>query len=203
MKELTGLTICGLAALCLFVLLPGCAVAPTSPYVPAQEVGVVTVGLDEKDYQLAANSVCQKMLRRGLPKGYVVTLGPVDTKKTPYAVDVEKLQDKVESILDEEGTLRFTVLKKALTEGSVAFDEMNKITDYNWENQNPIDLEDMQKFGKRAKINGILFGRISSIERGLPHGGREITYTFTWRLANTETGVNDMTLVDEIRKNVR
>jgi PBP1b-binding outer membrane lipoprotein LpoB len=185
------------------LLLAGCATVPTDVYVPVQERGVATIGLDEKDYQLAANDICQAMLKRGLPKGYVVTLGPVDTKGTPYTVDVEKIQDKIESILDEEGTLRFTVLKKALTEGSTAFDEIYKLIEYNWQNQNPMDAEDLQKFGKLAKINGILFGRVSSIQRHLPGGGTEVTYTFAWRLANTETGVNDMTLVREYRKNIR
>jgi PBP1b-binding outer membrane lipoprotein LpoB len=132
-----------------------------------------------------------------------VALGPVDARGTPYSVDVEKLQDKIEAILDEDGTLRFVVLKKPLTEGRVAFDEMLKLIELNWQNGNPIDQEDLQKFGKMAPVNGLLFGRISSQERRLPGGGREVTYTFVWRLANMQTGVNDMALEHEIRKNVR
>ena len=193
--------IVGVGVLCA---LTGCVTPPPQdPYVPTDRPGVTTAGLDPQDYQLAANNIVQKILKREVPKGYVVTLGPVDTKRTPFDVDVEKLQDKMEVLLDDEGTLRFTALKKALTEGKVPFDEIEKLTAYNWENANPIDREWLEKFGKRAKINGILFGRVSSIQRSLPWGGTEVTYTFVWRLANTETGVNDMALEYEIRKNVR
>jgi len=191
-----------IAAALLVGILAGCYTPPPSPYVPDQERGVTTVQLDEKDYQLAAFNITQRMLKRNLPKKYVVALGPVDTRGTPYAVDVVKIQDKLESILDEEGTLRFTSAVDAMM-GDRASAEIYKLIEYNWWHNNPIDQEDMDKFGRLANINGMLFGRVSSIERPLPGGGTEITYTFAWRLVNTQTGVNDMTLVDELRKNIR
>jgi PBP1b-binding outer membrane lipoprotein LpoB len=180
----------------------GCMTPPSSPYVPATEVGVVTVGMDEKDYQLMANSVVQKMLKKGLPAGYVVALGPIDTKKTPYEVDCQKLQDMIESAMSDEGTLKFTSAVNAIA-GNTATEEIYKLIEYNYFIGNPIDSEDMQKFGKIAKVTGILFGRVSSIERSIGGNGKEITYTFTWRLSNTKTGINEVTHTDYIRKNIK
>jgi hypothetical protein len=68
---------------------------------------------------------------------------------------------------------------------------------------NPVDVEDLQTFGKLASINGILFGRVSSLERRLPRGGTEITYRFVWELSNTGTGVLDLSHEEKIRKNIR
>jgi PBP1b-binding outer membrane lipoprotein LpoB len=198
MKSTTRLTV---GAAVLTVLCAGCYTPPSSPYVPAQERGVTTVQMDEKDYQMAAFNITQRMLKRKLPKNYVVALGPVDTRGTPYPVDVVKLQDKIESIMDEEGTLRFTSAVDAMS-GDRASAEIYKLIEYNWWHNNPMDQEDMDKFGRLANVNGLLFGRVSSIERPMDGGGTEITYTFAWRLVNTQTGVNDMTLVDEIRKNI-
>jgi len=202
MKAVTSaarLVLCGSLLAC-----PACSTVPSDPYVPAGERGVTTVGIDDHDYQLAAQNLTQKMLKRGLPRGYVVALGPVDTKRLQDpAFDIELLQNKIAAILDENGTLRFAVLTKPMTDGVVPYDEMLKLIELNWYNKNPIDAEDLQKFGKMAKINGLLFGRVSSLQRRLPGGGREVTYTFVWRLANMETGVDDMTLEHEIRKNVR
>ena len=67
----------------------------------------------------------------------------------------------------------------------------------------PIDVEDLQTIGKLANINGILFGRVSSLERRLPRGGTEITYRFVWELSNTQSGLLDLSHEEKIRKNVR
>lgn len=190
------LTLVGLTAL------SGCATPPPSPYVPTTERGVTTAGLDSYDYQQVAASLSQEMMRRGLPAGYVVALGPVDTRATPYAVDIQLLQDKLEVALSQNGTLKFTSAINALRGGG-GTEEIYKIIEYNWWQKNPMDTEDLQKFGKIANVSALLFGRISSMERPLPGRGREITYSFVWRLTDTATGVNQFTLEKEIRKNMR
>lgn len=199
MKRILYLTL-GLLALVGLVVGAGCR-APSSPYPSPREIGIPTLELDQKDYQLAASDITQQMLKRGLPKGYVVTLSAVDTKGTTHSPDYMLLQNMIETELDREGTLRFAGLQ-AMTHGGEAYDDSNKIAALNWENMNPVDKEWLQKFGKRRNINGILYGRISSLDRTQ---GRlsEVTYTFTWRLGNIETGVVDMTLTYEIRKNIR
>ena len=86
--------------------------------------------------------------------------------------------------------------------GGSAVEEIYKIIQFNWLNSNPMDVEDLQTFGKLAKINGILFGRVSSIERTLPDGGREISYRFVWELSNTGTGLLEVSHEERIRKNI-
>jgi PBP1b-binding outer membrane lipoprotein LpoB len=183
-------------------ILSGCATPPSSPYVPATERGVTTAGLDTYDYQMVAAGLSQEMMRRGLPNGYVVALGPVDTRATPYAVDIQLLQDKLEVALSQNGTLKFTSAVNAM-KGASGTEEIYKLIEYNWWQKNPMDTEDIQKFGKIANVGALLFGRISSMERSLPGRGREITYSFVWRLTDTATGVNQFTLEKEIRKNIR
>lgn len=178
----------------------GCATAPQGPYIPSDEIdraSLETQVMGVKDYQLVAADLSEKMLKRGLPKGYVVALGPVDTRGTPYSVDAVMLQERLVAILDEEGTLKFTSAVDA-NSGNSAVQELYKLIEYNWWHSHPEDVEDLQRFGKLAKVNGLIFGRVSSIERG-----NEITYTFSWRLTNTETGEDVVRLVYDLRKVIR
>lgn len=191
-----------LSVMTSLVVLAGCSTPPASPYVPTTERGVTTAGLDSYDYQQVAAGLSQEMMRRGLPDGYVVALGPVDTRATPYSVDIQLLQDKLEVALSQNGALKFTSAVNAM-KGAGGAEELYKLIEYNWWQKNPMDSEDLQKFGKIANISALLFGRISSMERSLPGGGKEITYSFVWRLTDTGTGVNQFTLEKEIRKNMR
>jgi PBP1b-binding outer membrane lipoprotein LpoB len=85
--------------------------------------------------------------------------------------------------------------------GGNAGQEIYRLIEYNWLNQTPIDEEDLQKFGKLARINGILFGRVSSLEREMGRGKKEVTYRFVWELANTDTGLVILSHEYKIRKN--
>ena len=60
-----------------------------------------------------------------------------------------------------------------------------------------------QTLGRLAQVNGILFGRVSALERNLGRNGREVTYRFVWELSNTQSGVLDIAHEEKIRKNVR
>ncbi len=184
------------------VALVGCAAPPKSGYVPADEEGVMSVGLDDHDYDMAVEGVAREMFERGLPRGYVVALGPVDTRDCPYNVQVRTLQKSLQVILSKEGNLRFMAAVDAIS-GNTAAAEIYKVMEYNWFHKHPMDLEDLQKFGKLADVKGILFGRVSSLDRRLQGGGTEVTYRFVWELASTETGVNVVDHEVKIRKNVR
>lgn len=193
----------GLAGLALLgVLQGGCATPPRTGYVPAEEEGVMTVGLDDHDYDLIAEGLSKEFIARGLPKDYVVALGPVDTSDNPYQVQIRTIQKKLMVIFNKEGSLKFMAAVDAISGGSSAT-EIYKVIEYNYFNKNPFDQEDLAKFGKLANVNGILFGRISSLTRKLPGGGTEVTYTSVWELANTQTGVLDVSWEKKIRKNVR
>ncbi|MFN2350834.1 MAG: hypothetical protein ABR497_02705 [Kiritimatiellia bacterium] len=189
--------------ICMALLLTGCRSVniPQTGYVSPEEQGAMTIGLDDHDYDLVAEGISREMFMRGLPKTYVVVLGPVDTRECPYDVRVVQLQKSLQVIFNREGTLKFLTVADAMS-GGTAIDEIFKIIQYNWLNSNPMDLEDLQTFGKLAQINGILFGRVSSLERNLPGGAREISYRFVWELTNTETGLLDISHEQRIRKNV-
>ena len=175
---------------------------PYSGYVPEEEEGVMTVGLDDHDYDVAVSGIVNAMLARGLPRDYVVALGPVDTRDCAYDIRIRQLQDSLSFNLETSGRLKFTIMDSAIY-GDSALAESYKIMEYNWFHNNPLDAEDLYVFGSRAEINAILFGRVSCMERELPKGGSEITYRFVWRLANTKTGLIDLTHEQRIRKNVR
>ncbi|MEI7436482.1 MAG: hypothetical protein WCL16_06710 [bacterium] len=162
----------------------------------------MSIGLDDHDYDLASESICRELLTRQLPKGYVVALGPVDTRECPYDVRVRQLQKSLQVILNKENTLKFTAAVDVMASGGDAATEIYRLIEYNWLNQNPLDQEDLQKFGRLGKLNGILFGRVSAMERRNARGQREITYRFVWELANTETGVVDISHEYKIRKSL-
>ena len=175
---------------------------PSSGYVSPEEAGVMTLELDDHDYDLAAAGIARELFQRGLPKGYTIVLGPVDTRECPYDVRVRQLQKSLQVALNKEDTLKFMTAVDAMAGGS-AIEEIYKLIQFKWLNNNPVDVEDLQTLGRLAKINGILFGRISSMERNIPGGGREITYRFVWELSNTDTGLLLLSHEYKIRKNVR
>lgn len=185
----------------LSVAFAGCFRPSVSGYVPAEEQGIFTIGLDDHDYDLVAENIAREMMLRGLPKGYVVALGPVDTRECPYDVRVRQMQKSLQVILNKENTLKFTAAVDVMASGGDAATEIYRLIEYNWLNNNPVDMEDLQKFGKLAKLNGILFGRVSALERK-NRNNREVTYRFVWELANTGTGIVDISHEYKIRKNV-
>ena len=193
-------------AIGLAILLAGGCHTPRAPrtgYVPAEEEGVMTAGLDDHDYDLMAAGLAREMFQRGLPRGYVVALGPVDTRDCPYDVRVVQFQKSLSVLFNKEGTLRFMSALDAITPGGTSAQEIYKLMQFNWLNRNPLDVEDLQTLGRLAQVNGILFGRVSALERDLPGGGREVTYRFVWELANTASGLLDIAHEEKIRKNVR
>ena len=163
----------------------------------------MTAGLDDHDYDLMAAGLAREMFQRGLPKGYVVALGPVDTRDCPYDVRVVQFQKSLSVLFNKEGTLRFMSALDAITPGGTSAQEIYRLMQFNWLNRNPLDIEDLQTLGRLAQVNGILFGRVSTLERDLPGGGREVTYRFVWELANTVSGLLDIAHEEKIRKNVR
>lgn len=197
-----------LSTLGLAVLLDGCVTdGGDSKYVSAEDAGVMTVALDDHDYDLVVKGISQALLAGGLPKGHVVVLGPVDTNDCPYDVRVAAFQKSLQASVGKQGTLKFfsaidAISGKAASTADGDAGQIYKLIEYNWNNKHPIDTEAVQKFGKMASVSGILFGRVSSLERALSNGGKEITYRFVWELANTATGITDVTHEEKIRKHI-
>jgi hypothetical protein len=159
-----------------------------------------TPALTEADYEQVVKGIATEILRRGLPSGAVVMLGPVDTKETLYRVDIDKVQTELSAAIGTSGDVQFAVRQSVLANEPAAA-EMYKLIELNWSNANPVTPADLQKFGKMAKINEIIFGRISSLEDPREGGGSLVTHTFAWSLGNVETGTLDMTpIIVKVRK---
>jgi len=198
MKEHTLFVFSGVLGIaCL--LLAGCAQMGSTTaetggtYIAPDEQLVMTAGLDDHDYDLVARAVSDEFKKRGLPKGYVVVLGPVDTHETPYDVRVMQLQKSLQAIFNQEGSIKFMVLANSKP-GETSEQAILKLKDMNWEIKNPVDSEDAEKIGTIAKVQGILYGRVSSMENLTRDGkAKIIMYRFVWELSNTKTGLNDIT----------
>lgn len=200
-----------LSVMALAVALCGCQSAPVVTRAPTSELGVDTPGLVPYDHTLVAKGIANKMIAKNLPKGYIVALGPVAANKCKYDVDVEAIQDKLEELLTEDGRLQFTTAIDAMsgtarigTSEAGEAGKIYKLIEYNWDLDNPIDGETLRKFGKLAKINGLLFGKVTCSEIApLPRGGSEVNYSFRWKLADVESGIILISHEETIRKNVR
>ncbi|MEI6971583.1 MAG: hypothetical protein WCL44_08700 [bacterium] len=172
-------------------------------YIPTSEQSIMTVGLDDHDYDLVAEAISGEMKRRKLPNGYVVALGPVDASGTPYDVRVVQLQESLQAIFNQEGTLKFQTLVNA-TKGGTSTDEIMKIKDFNWLTKDTYDAEEREKLGQIANVNGILVGRVSSQEAIVPAtGDRQIMYRFVWKLINTKSGILDISYEYKIGKKIK
>jgi acetylglutamate kinase len=164
----------------------------------------LTARLTEKDYVEVVKGISTEILRRGLPSGAVVMLGPVDTKGTFFHVDIDKLQTEISAELGPSGDVKFA-LRQGVLANEPAVAEMYKLIDLNWSNdsENLVSPEALKKFGKMAKINEIIFGRVSTQTDPREGGGFVVTHTFAWSLGNVERGTLDMTpIIKKVHKEV-
>ena len=180
----------------------GCVTTPAgNGYVPTDgEEGIATPALTDHDYDLAVQGIAKELLEQGLPEGFVVALGPVDTKDTKYDVQIRTLQKSLQVALQKSRKVKFTTVVDAIA-GNTAAQEIFKIIEYNFWHKNPIDGEELQKIGKFANIQGILFGRVSSIET-VGRKTSAITYRFVWELSDTQTGNSLISHEQRIRKKI-
>lgn len=193
MKRLFAITM-------LALLVSGCH-TPRTGYVPTDESGVMTVHLDDHDYDIAVNSTVEALLEMGMPAGKVVALGPVNIADCKYPIQVDTLQNSVQTALNREGSVQFVLAKDLM-----ANDEVQSIYEsirYNWEKKGEASPEQIKMFAKMANIDVILFGRVSCLDRELADDGREVTYRFVWKLADVDTGLLDKSNECKLRKNVK
>lgn len=184
----------------LSLLVAGCH-TPRTGYVPTDESGVMTVQLDDHDYDIAVNNTVESLLEMGLPKGKVLALGPVNTVDCRYPIQVDTLQNSVQTALNREGSVTFVLAKDLManTEVQGIYDAIR----YNWEKKGEASPEEIKMFAKLANVDVILFGRVSCLDRELAEDGREVTYRFVWKMADVETGLLDKSNECKLRKNVK
>lgn len=160
-------------------------------YIPTDEIGPMTAGLDDHDYDLVVRAVTDEMKKRGLKKDYVTALGSVDTSGTPQSVRVEDIQRSMEAVFNQEGSLKFQVVAEGINEGR-AQELIMKLKKFNWESRQWADDQDAEILGTLAKVDGLLVGRVSSTQAVGPDGKNQVMYRFVWRLINARTGILDI-----------
>ena len=188
-----------LAVAMVCVGLTGCY-SPRTGYVPTDESGVMTVQLDDHDYDIAVNNTVEALLEMGLPTGKVLVLGPVNVADCRYPIQVNTLQNSIQTAFNREGSVKFLMAKDLM-----ANDEVQSIYEsisYNWEKKGEASPEQIKMFAKMANVDLILFGRVSCLDRELADDGREVTYRFVWKLADVKTGLLDKSNECKLRKNV-
>jgi hypothetical protein len=188
----------GLAGVVLAgALVGGCAFSGSTTgsaggtYIPSDEIGPMTAGLDDHDYDLVVRAVTDEMKKRGLKKDYVTALGSVDTSGTPQSVRVEDIQRSMEAVFNQEGSLKFQVVAEGINEGR-AQELIMKLKKFNWESRQWADDQDAEILGTLARVDGLLVGRVSSTQAVGPDGKKQVMYRFVWRLINARTGILDI-----------
>lgn len=197
--------VCLVAAMVLS--LAGCA-SPTGStskslggvYISPDEAAPIRVGLNNTELNTVAQEVTDALKRKGLPRGFVVGLGPIDTSGSVQPVPYEDLAEAIRAALEDDGSLRFSEIVEA-DRGKVA--EIMKVKNLNWEIANPSDTEEKYKVGRLANVNGLLIGRVSSEEAITPDGkARQIVYRFFWRLVDTDSGLSVLSYRHQLAKSL-
>lgn len=191
--------------LVLSLLLAGCATPPRSVYVPPGEQGIATVEMDDKDYDLVAKSMFDALAEETIPSRGdrlpVVALASVNTDDCNYLVQTTTLQKAIQVVMRKAKRLRFTRAIEA-NQRDPMVPELYQAIEWNYWKGNPIDAEEVQKYGKLADVDCLLFGRVSEITRR-QWGLTEVTYRFTWELVDCQTGEVVWDHLRKIRKNIR
>ena len=191
----------GLFAIAMMgMLMAGCS-TPRTGYVPTDESGVMTVQLDDHDYDIAVNNTIEALLEMGLPEGKVLALGPVNVSDCRYPIQVDTLQNSMQTALNHEGSVKFVLAKDLMANSEVQ--GLYESISYNWEKKGEASPEQIKMFAKLAKVDVVLFGRVSCLDRELADDGHEVTYRFVWKLANVKTGLLDKSNECKLRKNVK
>jgi PBP1b-binding outer membrane lipoprotein LpoB len=184
----------------LALLVAGCH-TPRTGYVPTDESGVMTVQLDDHDYDIAVNNTIEALLEMGVPAGKVLAIGPVNVLDCKYPIQVNTLQNSIQTALNREGSVKFVLAKDLMANSEVT--SIYETIRYNWEKKGEASPEEIKMFAKLADVDVILFGRVSCLERDMAAEGREVTYRFVWKFADVETGLLDKSNECKLRKNVK
>lgn len=169
-------------------------------YISPDEAGPISMTLNNSEMNTIATEISDAMKRKGLPKGFVVGMGPVDTSGSTQPIPQENLAEAIRVRLEEEGSLRFTEVVEA---DRSKVGEILKVKDLNWEIANPDDAEAKYKVGRIANVDGLLIGRVSSEETLTPDGrARQIVYRFFWRLVDANSYLSLMSYQHQLAKSL-
>lgn len=173
-------------------------------YIPTDEAGPMTAGLDDHDYDVVVKSISDELKGRGLRDGYVVALGPVDSSGSTETVRADIIQRSLEAVFNQQGRLKFQTLAESIRSAGTPQQEIMNIKGFNWATLEVEDKEEFFKLGQIVQADGILVGSVTLQQAAVP-GTREteVRYRFAWRLINTKTGLLDMAYETKLGKRVR
>lgn len=185
----------------LAVLLAGC-VAPRSVYVPTDEEGISTRGVDSHDYELVVEKMVASMLKNGMEtedgKKPVIVLGEI-VNRTPYNVETRMLGELVRVEILKSGLAKFSTATDYEHRGGESGDLYKQLKFQN--ESGHVDPATVQRYGQIVGADYILFGNIYNIERHR-HRVTEANYTFNLTLTEIKTGLAVWADTKPIRKNI-
>jgi len=151
---------------------------------------VLTFGINARDYDEIVKELADAILTDQTLSSVnkkVLVLGPVDTDSCPYRFDPVLLQEKLTTIIQRSGKLRVLSAIDAIGKPdfpAARYDTMR----LEWEKRNAVDGEDLLTFGQLAKVDYMLFGRVS-VQTAIKGRETESVYTFNWKMADCLTGL--------------
>lgn len=190
-------------SLVLAVLLVGCVAPPRSAYVPPDEEGIETTGVDLHDYQLVVEKMVSSMLKNGLQtedgRKPVIVLGNISTARTAYHVETRMLGEWI----------RVEILKSRLAKFSSATDFEHKggesgdlYKQLKYQNESGhVDPATVKRYGQIVGADYILFGNIYDLGRR-GSGFTEANHVFNLTLTEVKTGLDVWADTETIRKNI-
>ena len=195
-----------MAGLALVTLTGGCATGRRgSVYVPADEEGVATAGIDMRDTQLVVERMTASMLRQGLKteagKRPVITLGPLHNR-SPYRVDTRMIGEDLRVAVMKSGQARFTMATDHERNGDESGILYKQLA---FQNESGHVRPDTAKaYGQIVGADYILYGNIYGTEHtGRDTRGRrirEVNLRFTLTLAEVESGLAVWSDTQSLRK---
>jgi hypothetical protein len=185
--------VCALLVLSAMVLGIGACAHPASPPADVRVSShpqTITLALDARDYDELAADLAQSILADsalGLGPSRVLALGPVDTDACKYDFDIRRFQEKLQTILLRSHKVSVSFALDAIKTSDVAAARYNVML-LQWKQDSAVDPQDLKTFGKLARVDYLLFGRLS--DQTAEKGPRtEVTYTFNWKLGACESGL--------------
>ena len=195
----------GIALLCLAsVGLTGC-VTPmnTSGYIPPDEEGVTTAGLDHHDYMLVVEEMVASMMRHGLLKESGekphISSGPIYSD-SPYHYKPRMFGECMRSDLMKSGLATFSTATDFEHKGGES-QQLYKQLEFQNESGH-VDPGTAAQYGKIIGADYLVYGNIYYFARP-PKRPVEVTYQFNFTITEIETAKAVWTHGKAIRKKVR
>lgn len=168
----------------------GCATAPmtTSVYVPANEEGIATKGVDMFDYQLVVEKMVRSMLRQGLSgegEKPVITLGPIHNN-TPYNIETAMIGEDLRVEVMRSGQARFSTATSVVRKGGESGSLYKQLEFQN--ESGHVDPATVKQYGSLVGADYILYGNIYSLERS-NGSATEANFKFNLTLTEVKTGL--------------